>query len=93
MKVNQAYRYELKPNNRQRTLLFKAAGTARFAYNWGLARRKEEYKQTGKGSNFFEQNKQLNKLKKTDFPWMYEVSSRIPLQALRDLQQAFENFF
>ena len=71
----------------------KAAGTARFVYNWGLAQRKEEYKQTGKSSNFFEQNKKLNVLKKTNFPWMYEVSSYIPQQALRNLQQAFENFF
>ncbi|MBU3934170.1 MAG: helix-turn-helix domain-containing protein, partial [Candidatus Omnitrophica bacterium] len=37
MLVQQAYRYELKPNNKQRTLLAKHAGTARFAYNWGLA--------------------------------------------------------
>jgi len=46
MLIQQAYRYELKPNNKQRTLLAKHAGAARFAYNWGLARRIKEYKET-----------------------------------------------
>ncbi|MGI6649796.1 MAG: helix-turn-helix domain-containing protein [Bacillota bacterium] len=33
MKINCAYRYELKPNAPQKTLLSKHAGCARFAYN------------------------------------------------------------
>jgi putative transposase len=93
MKVHQAYKYELKPNNRQRTNLFKHAGTSRFSYNWGLARRKEEYEQTGKSSNAIQQHKQLNRLKKTDFPWMYEVSKCAPQSALQNLDRAFQNFF
>jgi putative transposase len=39
--INQAYRYELDPNDRQRTLLAKHSGTARYAYNWALALCKE----------------------------------------------------
>jgi putative transposase len=38
MIINCAYRYELKPNNKQRTHLAKHAGIARFAFNWALAR-------------------------------------------------------
>ena len=34
MTVNQAFRYELEPTVRQRRLLAKAAGTARYAFNW-----------------------------------------------------------
>ncbi len=93
MKVQKAYRYELKPNNVQKTLLAKHAGVARFAYNWGLARRVEEYQRTGKSSNAIEQHRLLNVLKKTEFPWMYEVSKCAPQEALRDLQRAYENFF
>lgn len=93
MKVQKAYRYELKPNNAQKTLLAKHAGCARFAYNWGLSRRIEKYKRTGKSSNAIEQHRQLNLLKKTEFPWMYEVSKCAPQEALRDLQRAYENFF
>jgi len=93
MLVQQSYRYELKPNNKQRTLLAKHAGVARFAYNWGLARRIEEYEREGKSSNAIEQHRQLNLLKNTEFPWMYEVSKCAPQEALRDLDRAFNNFY
>ncbi|MBM3701929.1 MAG: IS200/IS605 family element transposase accessory protein TnpB [Actinobacteria bacterium] len=93
MLVQQSYRYELKPNNKQKTLLSKHAGCARFAYNWGLARRMEEHKETQKSSNAIEQHRQLNALKKTEFPWMYEVSKCAPQEALRDLDKAYKNFF
>ncbi|MCK5151401.1 MAG: helix-turn-helix domain-containing protein, partial [Candidatus Thorarchaeota archaeon] len=39
MLINKAYRYELDPNNSQRTSLLQHTGVARFAYNWGLAQR------------------------------------------------------
>ena len=39
MKINRAYRVELDPNNRQRTAFRRAAGCARWAYNWGLRRK------------------------------------------------------
>jgi putative transposase len=93
VKVQKAYRYELKPNNLQKTMLAKHAGVARFAYNWALARRIEEYKTTGRSSNAMEQHRQLNALKKTEFPWMYEVSKCAPQEALRNLDRAYENFF
>jgi putative transposase len=32
-------------------------------------------------------------LKKTDYPWMYDVSKCAPQEALRDLEKAFKNFF
>lgn len=37
MKIRQAYRYELDPNNCQKTALAQHAGAARYAYYWGLA--------------------------------------------------------
>ncbi len=93
MLIQQSYRYELKPNNKQRTLLAKHAGCARFAYNWGLARRIKEYEDTGKSSNAIKQHRQLNVLKKTEYYWMYEVSKCAPQEALRDLNCAFKNFY
>jgi len=48
MKINRAYKTELDPNKKQLFSLKKHAGAARFAFNWGLARRIEEYKKTGK---------------------------------------------
>jgi len=43
-------RNELDLNNRQRTACGKHAGAARYAYNWGLARRRQAYEQTGNSS-------------------------------------------
>lgn len=93
MKINKAYKTELAPNKTQLTLLAKSAGTARFAYNWGLGKRIDEYNQTGKSSNAIAQHKQLNALKETEFPWMYEVSKCAPQEALRDLDKSYANFF
>jgi putative transposase len=93
MKIRKAYKTELSPNKTQVVLLAKSVGTARFAYNWGLARRKEEYEKTGKSSNAIEQHRQLNALKDSDFPWMREVSKCSPQEALKDLDKAYENFF
>ena len=93
MKVNSAYRYELKPNIAQRILLAKHVGVARFAFNWGLAQRIAIYEENKKSTNAIEQHRHLNSLKATEFPWMYEVSKCAPQEALRDLDRAFQNFF
>lgn len=96
MTVNQAYRYEMSPNNRQAGLLLQHAGTARFAYNWGLAQRKALFQQHNgkdKFTNAIAQHRRLNALKKSEFPWMYETSKCAPQEALRDLDRAFANFW
>ena len=43
MLIQRAYRVELKPNNKQVSLLLRHVGAGRFVYNWGLQRRIEEY--------------------------------------------------
>jgi putative transposase len=91
-----SFRYELDPNNRQRTLLAKHAGCARFAYNWGLEQRiRRFHSKTGKARfpSAFDQHRELNRLKRVHFPWMYEVSKCAPQEALRDLERAFKNFW
>jgi len=80
-------------NNEQRTVCLKHAGAARFAYNWGLARSIEVYRATGKLPNAIALHKELNALKPSQFPWMYEVSKCAPQEALRDLDAAYKNFF
>src|SRR5260370_39821067 len=72
MQVVRGYKTELDPNNVQRTALLKHAGCARFAYNWGLARSKEVYRTMGKRPSPMGLHKELNAMKQTDFPWMYE---------------------
>jgi len=93
MIVLRAYKTELDLNNKQRTLCAKHAGTARFAYNWGLARKIETFKSGQKVPTAIDLHRELNALKKTDFPWMYEVSKCAPQESLRNLDKAFDNFF
>ena len=93
MKIHRAYRYELKLNAQEAVLCAKHAGTARFAFNWGLKQRIEKYEKDKTSTNAIEQHKLLNSLKLTEFPWMYEVSKCAPQEALRDLDKAFKNFF
>jgi putative transposase len=93
MKVVRGYRTELDLNDKQRTACMKHAGVSRFAYNWGLAHAKEAYRTTRKHPSAIDLHRELNKLKRTEYPWMYEVSKCAPQEALRDLDKAYKNFF
>ena len=96
MELRKSYKFELDPNNRTLTLLRKSAGVARFVYNWSLVNRINLFKiKEGKDkfTNYIEESRNLNSIKGTEFPWMYEVSKCIPQQTLKNLDQAFKNFW
>ncbi len=93
MKIIRGYKTELDLHNKQITACLKHAGAARFAYNWGLRRYQEEYEAGNRTPSTMSLHKELNALKKIDFPWMYEVSKCAPQEALRNLEKAFKNFF
>ncbi len=93
MKIFKAFKTELDPNNVQKTMLLKHAGAARFAFNWGLSEKIKAYEKKEKSPNAIELHRRINILKKTDFPWMYEVSKCSPQEALRNLDRAYDNFF
>jgi putative transposase len=93
MNVTRAYKTELALNNEQITACKKHAGAARWAYNWGLTRKKDAYRAIGKTPSAIDLHQELNALKKTEVPWMYEVSKCAPQEALRNLDTAFARFF
>ncbi len=93
MLVTRAYKTGLDLNNEQVAACKRHAGAARWAYNWGLKRKQERYQATGKSPYAMELHRELNALKKTDLPWMYEVSKCAPQEALRNLDSAFAHFF
>lgn len=93
MQITRGYRTELDLNNKQITACKKHAGVARYTYNWGLKRKQEAYQTTGRNISAMELHRELNRLKQTELPWMYEVSKAAPQEALRDLDQAMRNFF
>jgi putative transposase len=94
--IHQAYRYELKPNNVQRTLLAKHVGAARYAWNWALARRIERFENNeGKDrfTNAIADHRSWNAWKRENAPWAAEVSKCAPQEAFRNLDRAFKNFW
>ena len=91
--IQRAYKTELALNNEQLTACRKHAGAARWAYNWGLARKQEAYHATSKSPSAIDLHRELNALKQTDVPWMYAVSKCAPQEALRNLDNAFAHFF
>ena len=58
-----AIKVMLIPNNVQKTKMFQYAGASRFAYNWALAREKENYEKGGKFISDSELRKEFTKLR------------------------------
>jgi len=68
-----AHQIRLDPNNVQATYLARAAGTARFAYNWALAEWKRQYEASKTDPTMRKPSKaalrrQLNAIKREQFP-------------------------
>ena len=93
-----AHKIALAPNNKQATYFARAAGTARFAYNWALDQWQKQYAawQTDKSlpkPNQYALRRQLNAIKREQFPWMLEVTKCAPQLAIVQLGAAFTNCF
>jgi putative transposase len=86
------HKIRLEPSNKQRGYFVRASGTARFAYNWGLAEWKKQY-ESGEKPNQRSLGKQLNSIKRDQFSWMMEVTKNAPQMALINLGNAFDKFF
>jgi len=91
--ILRAFKTELDLNNIQKTACARHAGAARWAYNWGLARKMEAYQKGEKVPSAIDLHRELNVLKKGELSWMYEVSKCAPQEALRNLDQAYAHFF
>lgn len=92
-----AHRITLDPNLVQTTYFARAAGTARFAYNWALAEWGRQYEAWKVDPTLPKPSqgalrRQLNALKRMEFPWMLEVTKNAPQMAIMQLGIAFGNF-
>lgn len=93
-----AHKIALDLNNAQATYMARAAGTARFAYNWALAEWQRQYEACKADASLPKPSqmalrRQLNSIKGERFPWMLEVTKNAPQMAIIQLGQAFKNFF
>ncbi len=89
-----AFKYELNPKDNQKILLAKHFGCARFVFNWGLNEKSKAYKESGKNISCFDLINQITILKKQEeFKWLSEVHSQSLQMSLRNLDNAYTNFF
>ncbi len=91
-----SFRYRLDPTEEQTMLLRQFAGVCRLVYNLGLEQRRDFYRQfrrsMGTRLSYVAQAAELTALRK-EFNWIADVYVSCQQQALRDLDQAYQNFF
>jgi putative transposase len=87
-----AHKIRLHPTSEQANYFARAAGTARFVFNWALAEWKRQYEAGGK-PHAMALKKQFNAIRRTQFPWSYEVTKCAVEGAFMDVGTAFKNFF
>jgi len=93
-----AHKIALDLNNQQATYCQKAAGIARFSYNWALGEWTVQYQACKRNDALPKPSqmalrRQLNAIKREQFPWMLEVTKNAPQMAIIQLGEAFKNFF
>lgn len=90
--MNTAYKFRLYPNKRQRELIAKTFGCARFVYNYYLALHIDEYEFCDNYLSFFDSCKNLTELKQL-YSFLREPDKCALQSSLRNLDAAFKNFF
>lgn len=88
-----AKKVRLYPTKEQEEQLWKSVGTARYIYNWTLARQEENYKNGGKFIKDGDLRKEITILKKNELLWLNDVSNNIAKQAVKDGCNAYKRYF
>ncbi|MCC5611148.1 transposase, partial [Nostoc sp. CHAB 5834] len=93
-----APKIRLDPNLAQANHFARACGTARFAWNWALSEWQRHYEAHLADPSFPKPSegalrRQLNAIKREQFPWMLEVTKCAPQEAIRALGVAYKNWW
>jgi putative transposase len=93
-----AHKIALDPTNMQATYFARACGTARVAYNWALAEWQRQHaarkaEPTLPAPSDVSLRRNLNAIKREQFPWMFDVTKCAAQEAIIDLGSAFRAFF
>jgi len=101
--INMAYKFRIYPNAEQKILLAKHFGSCRFVWNYFLNQRKEYYinnkedieaKRIKGCLNYYDNSKDLTKLKKQDgFQWLNECNAQSLQATLKHLDSSYKMFF
>lgn len=87
-----AHKIALDPTFEQRIYFARAAGVARFAYNWALAEWRRQY-EAGEKPSASKIKASWNKVRREQFLWSCDVTKCASGQAILNLGAAFSNFF
>lgn len=88
------HRQRLYPTDAQDKYFRQFAGTARWAYNEGLAYKIDVYQSKGYSCSIQDLIDHIKELKYTEsYYWIQSVPEAITKQAIKDLDTAYKNFF
>ncbi len=87
-----AHKIRLNPTPEQAHYFAKAAGTARYTFNWAVAEWKRQY-EAGEKPSALKLRTQFHALRREQFPWTYDVTKCAVEGAFIDMAAAFKNFF
>lgn len=90
--IYRSHKIALELNQSQEVYFRKAAGCARFVYNWALEEWNRQY-EAGEKPTAFKLNKLFNSIKREKFPFVIELSNVICQKAILNCGVAFSNFF
>ena len=90
--VSRSHKIALQPTPEQAQAFVRAAGVARFTWNWALAEWKAWHK-AGRKPTAMKLKKHFNAVKREQFPWVYDSPRDANAQPFANLGQAFRNFF
>ena len=92
MKCKKALKFRIYPNNEQCRYFARMFGCYRYIYNTYLALKNDVYAKTKASLSYTKMAKDLTLRKRVD-TFLQEVDSAALQQALRDLNQAFVNYY
>jgi putative transposase len=87
-----SHKIRMNPTKTQEAYFMRACGTSRFTYNWALAEWKRLYglgeKPSGNSLKIA-----FNAIRKTEFPWTYDVHRDCTSQPFANIHTSFSSFF
>ncbi|OBW97902.1 RNA-guided endonuclease InsQ/TnpB family protein [Gallibacterium genomosp. 1] len=93
MLLRKAFKFEIMPNGEQSRKIKQFCGCCRFVFNRALAWQNEQYQQDNNQKFSYSKIANLLPQWKKELIWLKECHSQALQQSLKDLENAFKNFF
>ena len=88
-----SYKYRIFPNDTQKKVMTNIFGQVRFVYNLGLETKITAYTGNKNNVDCFTLIKQIKELKDNECPWLKESPAQSLQMSIRNLDNAYTNFF